>query len=168
MSAWTTRPETSQDVADVRRVLQAAFPTAEEADLVDALRRDAAWLPGLAWVAEEPGGRVVGYALLTRCHVGEVPALALAPVAVLPAFQRRGVGEAVTAAALRAAERAGERLVIVLGHPEYYPRFGFTRASRFGIGVSFEVPDEALMALVLNEGAEVPRGVVRYPAPFGV
>jgi predicted N-acetyltransferase YhbS len=168
VSAWTTRPETSQDVADVRRVLQAAFPTAEEADLVDALRRDAAWLPGLAWVAEEPGGRVVGYALLTRCHVGEVPALALAPVAVLPAFQRRGVGEAVTAAALRAAERAGERLVIVLGHPEYYPRFGFTRASRFGIGVSFEVPDEALMALVLNEGAEVPRGVVRYPAPFGV
>lgn len=168
MSAWTTRPETSQDVADVRRVLQAAFPTAEEADLVDALRRDAAWLPGLAWVAEEPGGRVVGYALLTRCHVGEVPALALAPVAVLPAFQRRGVGEAVTAAALRAAERAGERLVIVLGHPEYYPRFGFTRASRFGIGVSFEVPDEALMALVLNEGADVPRGVVRYPAPFGV
>ncbi|GLZ11894.1 N-acetyltransferase [Actinomadura sp. NBRC 104425] len=170
MSAWTTRPETFRDVADVRRVLQAAFPTAQEAELVDALRRDAAWLPGLAWVAEEPGGRVVGYALLTRCHVGEppAPALALAPVAVLPAFQRRGVGEAVTAAALHAAEQAGERLVIVLGHPEYYPRFGFTRASRFGIGVSFEVPDEALMALVLDVGADVPRGVVRYPAPFGV
>ncbi|MEU6040484.1 N-acetyltransferase [Actinomadura sp. NPDC047616] len=168
MSGWKTRTETSQDAAGVRRVLRAAFPTAEEADLVEALRRDAAWLPGLAWVAEGPGGEVAGYALLTRCHVGDVPALALGPVAVLPAFQRRGVGEAVTTAALRAAKQRGERLVIVLGHPEYYPRFGFTRASGFGIGVSFEVPDEALMALVLAEGADVPRGVVRYPAPFGV
>jgi predicted N-acetyltransferase YhbS len=162
------RPETGQDAAAVRRVLVGAFPTAEEADLVEALRNDPAWLPGLSRVAETPAGEVVGYALLTRCHVGDAPAVALAPVAVLPGYQRQGVGDAVTRAVLRAARDRGERLVVVLGHPAYYPRFGFVRASTLGIGVSFEVADEALMALVLDDTAPVPSGTVRYPAPFGM
>jgi putative acetyltransferase len=171
-TAWRTRPETAADTAAVRRVLLAAFPTAEEADLVDALRADPAWLPGLSWVAEDLDGRVAGYALLTRCTVGGAPALALAPVAVPPGHQRRGAGSAVTRAALRAAAGHGERLVVVLGHPEYYPRFGFVPASRLGIRAGFEVPDEALMALVLDgsrgEAGAVPSGTIRYAAPFGV
>ncbi|MQY08826.1 GNAT family N-acetyltransferase [Actinomadura macrotermitis] len=168
MTGWKTRPETTGDAAAIRRVVAAAFPTAEEADLVEALRSDPAWLPGLSWVAESPGGEVVGHALLTRCQVGDADALALAPVSVLPAYQRGGVGGTVVEAALAAARARGERLVVVLGHPEYYPRFGFVRASSLGIGVSFDVPDEALMALVLDGSGPVPSGIVRYPAPFGV
>ncbi|WP_067464753.1 GNAT family N-acetyltransferase [Actinomadura macra] len=166
--AWKVRPETGADTAAVRRVVLAAFPTPLEADLVDALRADAAWLPGLSFVAETSGGEVGGYALLTRCRVGGDEALALAPVAVLPSHQRTGAGGAAVRAALDAAAGRGERLVVVLGHPEYYPRFGFGRASRLGITAPFEVPDEALMALVFSGAGPVPAGTIEYPAPFGV
>lgn len=168
VSDWRTRPETELDVQAVREVILAAFPTPEEADLVDNLRRDAAWLPGLSWVTETPHGDVAAFALLTRCHVGDGQALALAPVAVLPEHQRKGAGGAVTRAALQAARDLGESLVVVLGHPEYYPRFGFVQASRMGIRASFEVPDEALMALAFDGSAPVPAGTIRYAAPFGV
>ncbi|RFS83881.1 N-acetyltransferase [Actinomadura spongiicola] len=185
---WTVRPETPQDRAAVRAVVAAAFPTPAEADLVEALRGDAAWVPGLSMVTEpqvaEPqvagapdGGPaeitgVAGYALATRCRVGGVDALALGPVAVAPEAQSRGCGGAVVrgvldAAAARAAG-GGERLVVVLGHPEYYPRFGFVRASTLGVSVAFEVPDEALMVMVLDGPGPVPSGPVAYPAPFGV
>lgn len=175
-ATWDTRPETPEDVAAIRRINLVAFPAPDEADLVDTLRQDAdAWIPGLSWVAAEPGGGTpVAYALLTRCHVdGEDgaarPALALAPCAVLPPYQKRGAGTAVIRAALDAARAAGENLVIVLGHADYYPRFGFRPASRFGVRAAFEVPDEALMALTLqDDGGSVAPGTVRYPAAFGV
>ncbi|AJC60324.1 acetyltransferase [Streptomyces sp. 769] len=64
--------------------------------------------------------------------------------------------------------RQGEGLVVVLGHPDYYPRFGFVPASRFGIRAPFDVPDEALMALVPDASHAVPSGVIRYAAAFGV
>ncbi|WP_030251883.1 GNAT family N-acetyltransferase [Streptomyces violens] len=173
-TSWSTRPEAPDDAAAVRKVNLAAFPTAEEADLVDALRADPdAWLDGLSWVAQAPDGTVAAYALLTRCHIGGEPALALAPCAVLPAHQRRGAGSAAIRAALDAARERGERLVVVLGHPEYYPRFGFRPASRWGISAPMEVPDEAMMALPLDApGAEsarpVPAGVIQYAAAFGL
>ncbi|GAA1454279.1 N-acetyltransferase [Nocardiopsis tropica] len=165
---WNTRVETDTDIAAVRAVNTAAFDTAEEADLVDALRTDPSWIDGLSVVSTTPDGTPVGYALLTRCHVGDVPALCLGPCAVLPEYQRTGAGSAAIRAALDAARRQGERFVIVLGHPEYYPRFGFTRASAYGIGLSIEVPDEALMALTLDAGHPLPGGTVRYAAPFGI
>lgn len=167
--SWTTRAETPADVTAVSAVNLAAFPTAEEAGLAEALRRDPlAWLPGLSVVAEAPDGTVAGHALLTRCHVGDVPALALAPCAVLPDFQRQGAGSAAIRTALAAARDQGENLVLVLGHPEYYPRFGFTPASAFGIRAPFEAPDEAMMALALDPARPVPEGTIRYPAPFGI
>ncbi|UYQ65763.1 bifunctional class I SAM-dependent methyltransferase/N-acetyltransferase [Streptomyces peucetius] len=166
---WRTRPETAADVPAVRAVNAAAFPTAAEADLVDALRRDdGAWLPGLSYVAEAPDGSVAAYALLTRCRIGGAPALALAPVATAPRHQRQGAGRAVVRAVLDAARVRGEGPVVVLGHPEYYPRFGFEVASRHGIGASFEVPEEALMVLSLDGSGDVPRGTVGYAAAFGV
>ncbi|WP_406864062.1 N-acetyltransferase [Streptomyces sp. HUAS MG47] len=166
---WRTREETAADVAAVHAINAAAFETAAEAELVDALRADPdAWLPGLSYVVEAPDGTVAGYALITRCTVGGEPAAALAPVSVAPAHQRQGAGDAVVRAVLDAARRRGERLVLVLGHPEYYPRFGFVPASGYGIRPGFTVPDEAMMALVLEDSRPLPAGMIHYPAAFGV
>ncbi|GAA5049928.1 GNAT family N-acetyltransferase [Nocardia callitridis] len=164
---WITRAETDADIPAIREINLAAFDTAEEADLVDALRDDPAWLDDLSILSAAPDGKPVGYALLTRCHVDDTPALCLGPCAVPPEYQRTGAGSAAIRAALGAAEQAGEHLVIVLGHPTYYPRFGFTRASDYGIRLSIEVPDEALMALSLDS-EPLPGGTVRYAAPFGI
>ncbi|WP_029089273.1 GNAT family N-acetyltransferase [Brevibacterium album] len=169
MSTWTTRTETPDDIAAVRAVNLAAFPSAEEADLVDALRADAsAWIEGLSTVALDKTGAVAGHALLTRCTVGGEPALALAPCAVLPERQRSGAGSAAIRAGLAAAAEQGENLVVVLGHAEYYPRFGFRPASGLGVTAPFEVPDEAFMALLLHPDRPAPRGAIAYPPAFGV
>ncbi|BBC36151.1 hypothetical protein SGFS_074450 [Streptomyces graminofaciens] len=171
-TSWITRAETGADVPAIRTAVATAFGRTEEADLVEALRADAAWIDGLSIVTTEEDGTVVGHALLTRCHIGETPALCLGPVAVLPERQKTGAGSAAIRAALTAAKDMGERFVVVLGHPTYYPRFGFSRASRYGIGLTIDVPDEALMALALAEADAdadaLPSGTVRYAAPFGI
>ncbi|MGN5237154.1 MULTISPECIES: GNAT family N-acetyltransferase [unclassified Rhodococcus (in: high G+C Gram-positive bacteria)] len=164
---WISRAETDAEIPAIREINLAAFDTAEEADLVDALRADPAWIDGLSIVSAGPDGKPVGYALLTRCHVDDTQALCLGPCAVLPEHQNTGAGAAAIRAALEAAEQAGENFVIVLGHPNYYPRFGFTRASEYGIRLSIDVPDEALMALSLS-AEPLPSGTVRYAAPFGI
>jgi putative acetyltransferase len=167
-TAWATRPEIADDISAIRDVNRAAFPTAEEAALVEALRASDAWIEGLSIVAQDREGTVVGHALLSRCHVDGAPALALAPCAVLPRLQGSGAGSAAIRAGLDAARAKGENLVLVVGHAEYYPRFGFTPASELGIRARFDVPDEAMMALALEPDAEVARGTIAYPAPFGV
>lgn len=164
---WLTRAETEADIPTVRAIDLAAFDTPLEADLVDALRTDASWIDGLSVVATDESGEVVGHALLTRCHIDDTPALCLAPVAVRPEYQKTGAGSAAVRAVLKAAEDMGEHFVTVLGHPAYYPRFGFQRASAHGIGLSIEVPDEAMMAMSLD-GHPLPSGTVRYAAPFGI
>lgn len=121
-AARSVRPERPGDEAGVRAVTEAAFPTAEEAQLVDRLRADrTAWLPGLSWVAVDDAGRIIAHSLLTRCQVGGAAATALAPCSVDPAQQHRGVGSAVIRAYLAAAVERGEDLVLVLGHPELLP-----------------------------------------------
>ncbi|GEB59655.1 bifunctional class I SAM-dependent methyltransferase/N-acetyltransferase [Streptomyces gardneri] len=168
------REESAEDAPRVWRVVSTAFgsveaPSETEADLVDNLRLDAeAWLPGLSYVAEAPDGTIAAHALITRCRVNGAPAAALAPVSVAPEYQRTGAGQAVVRAVLDAARLRGEPLVLVMGHPEYYPRFGFVRASEYGIKPGFEVPDEVMMALVLDAAAPVPSGTLVYPAAFGV
>ncbi|UGT43919.1 N-acetyltransferase [Nocardia yamanashiensis] len=164
---WSTRTETPTDIPAVRQIVLAAFDTPEEADLVDALRADSAWLPGLSMVATDPSDTPVAHALLTRCHIGDTPALCLAPVAVLPQHQSTGAGHAVTTALLHAAAEQGEQFVVVLGHPHYYPRFGFRNALAHGIRLSIDIPADALMALSLT-GAPLPTGTVRYAPPFGI
>jgi putative acetyltransferase len=169
MTTWSTRPETPADIPAIHAIVADAFPTEAEADLVDALRADPhAWIDGLSVLAVDEAGTPAGHALLTRCHVGDAPALALAPCSVLPARQRTGAGSAAIVAVLDAAREQGENLVVVLGHADYYPRFGFTRASGFGITASFDVPDEALMALALDPSRPIPAGQIRYATAFGV
>ncbi|MBB6347099.1 putative N-acetyltransferase YhbS/trans-aconitate methyltransferase [Nonomuraea muscovyensis] len=168
-TSWITRPETAADLAQIREVNLAAFPTSHEADLVEALRADSqAWIPGLSWVTEAPDGSIAGFALFTRCHVDGSAALTLGPCAVRPEYQRSGAGSAAIRAGLQAAREQGENLVLVLGHAEYYPRFGFTPASGYAIRPPFEVEDKYMMALVFDPNVSVPTGTIRYPAAFGV
>ncbi|PZG12335.1 GNAT family N-acetyltransferase, partial [Micromonospora craterilacus] len=161
MTTLRLRPEDPADTGAVRRVLAAAFArpdvaTPPEVRLVDELRGSDAWLPELAMVAEY-GGEIVGYALLTRVVVGSdggsTAALALGPVAVAPHRQRIGLGSAVVQAAVEAATELGERLVVVLGDPAYYRRFGFSRADRQGLTSPWSGLGEPWQALVLPPSA---------------
>ncbi len=168
--ALIVRPETVGDEAAVADVNEDAFERPDEAALVASLRRGRAYLPGLSLVAEVLG-TIVGHILFTRLHVGtgRTPGLALAPMAVRKAHQRRSVGSALVREGLRAATMCGEAFAIVVGHPEYYPRFGFLPASRFGIQAPFEVRDEALMALELRpDGLRGVSGLIEWAPEFGL
>ncbi|MEU4214801.1 N-acetyltransferase [Actinoplanes sp. NPDC026623] len=153
------RAERADDVPGVRGVLLAAFGTDAEARLVETLRPGHAWLPDLCVVAEE-NGAVVAFALLSRIMVGGERGLALGPVGVLPDLQKRGLGSAVIREGLRRATAAGERLVLVLGDPAYYGRFGFVPAAPFGITSEWSSFGDAWQVLALNPVE------ARYPAPW--
>jgi putative acetyltransferase len=159
------RPEEPGDIPGIRAVLRAAFETSAEADLVDALRGGDAWLPGLSAVAVEDRA-VVAYALLSRILIagpgGDRPALALGPVAVLPDRQKQGYGSAVIREALRRA--AGAEVVVVLGDPAYYGRFGFVPGARFGITGPWASFGDAWQVLPLRDG--VAPGETVYPRPW--
>jgi len=126
--------------------------------------------PGAA--PREAGRRVVGHALFTRVTVmseygEEVGLLGLAPVAVLPSHQGRGIGTLLIEAALERLRAEGHPAVVVLGHPAYYPRFGFVPAGNFGLRSELEAPDEAFMAVELSAGALAGvRGIVRFRPEF--
>lgn len=166
------RVERSSDpaeVAAIRAVVRRAFGQEDEADLLDALRADPAWLPDLALVAllgPSPGGRVVGHVAGTRLDVGGGAAVALAPLAVDPDHQRRGVGSALVQAQLAAARGLGERLVVVVGDPAYYSRFGFRPARELGVTGPYDDAGDAFQALPLAGGPAV-SGWTTYAAPFG-
>ncbi|WIM68533.1 N-acetyltransferase [Corynebacterium breve] len=167
-NAFSVRPEVPSDVDQIRMVNLDAFPGRGEAELVDKLRRSGSWIPEFSVIAESHG-KVIGHALATRCYIGGHSALALAPCAVLREHQHQGVGTAVIRALLEKAEQLGECFVIVLGHPEYYPRFGFQPAVQRGISLSIEVPEEALMILKLGDvSLDYPTGQVVYDPAFGI
>ena len=159
------RPEDDADFGAIRAVNREAFGTVAEADLVDALRAngDAA----LSLVAENDSG-VVGHILFShlpiRTSARDVAALALAPMSVLPRWQRRGVGSVLVRTGLDRCREAGFEAVVVLGHPTYYPRFGFSTRLAAPLEAPFSGP--AFMALDLVPGALTGGGVVRYPGAF--
>lgn len=155
------RPETAGDADAVRAVHVAAFPTPLEARLVDALR--AAGKAVISLVAELDDA-VVGHVLFSPVSVarGARRGLGLAPVAVLPRVQRRGVGSRLIGAGLAAAAALGQDFVVVLGEPDYYQRFGFATASRFGLLNAYGV-DAPFMALAVHaDGFEGVSGLVSY------
>lgn len=161
------RNETPADVAAVREVNLAAFESSAEADLVDALRGHI--FPYVSLVADDKG-IVAGHILFTPVHLPGHPRarlMALAPMAVRPEYQRSGVGSALVVEGLRQAREAGAGAVVVLGHPAYYPRFGFVPASRHGIRSVYEVPDEAYLVVELQPGhLDGLAGTVQYHAAF--
>ncbi|MFG1653207.1 GNAT family N-acetyltransferase [Micromonospora sp. NPDC049275] len=177
------RRETPADADAIRAVHAAAFATTTgeaapveatplgalpvEATLVDALRADEGWLPAYSLVAIDSDGQVVGHVVATRGRVGgESVALGLGPLGVLPGWQRRGVGTALMHAVLGAAEARDEPLVVLLGHPEYYPRFGFRPAVELGVTPPQPWGPRYFMARPLTAWRKSIRGEFRYARPF--
>ena len=146
------RAERQEDIPDVYAVNAAAFPTESEAKLVDSLRDTAK--PLISLVADD-GDALVGHIMFSPVTLDSAPdarLYGLAPMAVTPEKQNRGIGSALVESGLESCRNLGAGAVVVLGHPEYYPRFGFEKASSHGIGCEFDVPNEAFMALELAPG----------------
>lgn len=165
------RKETMKDYSSVEKVITQAFLCAEhtdgnEAQLVAALRKSEAFIPELSLVAER-NGEIIGHILLTKAHVQQVPVLALAPLAVSPNQQRKGVGKALVQQALQIAKQLGYDYAVVLGG-SYYRHFGFIPASTLGILPPFDVPDEYFMAKELKSDAAELSGVMQYAPEFGI
>ncbi len=162
------RLERSRDLQAIRHVNTLAFERGDEADLVDALR-DAAdpYISLVALQDEEVVGHIV-FTAMTLVDGPSFPRIAgLAPMAVLPSLQNRGVGSMLVEAGLAHCRDEGFQAVAVLGHPTFYPRFGFLPASRFGLRSEYEVPDEVFMAMELEEKAlDKVSGLLRYHAAF--
>ena len=161
------RAEKECDREAVRAVNISAFETTSEADLVDALRQQVQ--PVISLVAEE-NGEVVGHILFSPVSLSGHPnfkVMGLAPMAVAPSHQKKGAGSALVQAGLEQCTQLGFVAVVVLGHPEYYPRFGFSPASQFGIESEYDVPDEVFMAMELRpEALSGKTGGVRYHSAF--
>jgi putative acetyltransferase len=166
------REERPEDIGAIRKVNEEAFTQAfgqaHEADLVDRLRKSC---PGLQSIVAMKGDIVVGHILFSPVKIeGDriVEGMGLAPMAVLPKFQRQGIGTRLVQAGIEMLKNRSWPFIIVLGHPEYYPRFGFERASHKGIRSQWDgVPDEAFMILILDEKTmESVSGVARYRSEF--
>lgn len=163
------RNEQAVDVPAIRRVNELAFGRADEAILVDAVR--ASGKATVSLVATD-GSEVVGHILFSPVTIeaagGALSIVGLAPMAVLPERQRGGIGSMLVRAGLERCGALGHSAAVVLGHPEYYPRFGFAPASRFGIRSEYAAPDEAFLAIELRPGAlDAAAGRARYAEEFG-
>ena len=161
------RNEQEQDFTAVHSLNTEAFGSPAEADLVNALRKDAR--PVVSLVAEE-NGIVVGHIMFSPVNLSghpDVQIMGLAPMAVSPAHQNRGIGSALVRAGLEECQRLGFGAVVVLGHPAYYPRFGFAPAKPSGIRCAYDAPDDAFMMLELRPGyLRGKSGTISYHAVF--
>lgn len=176
------RAETTEDHGFVRLINELAFGQPNEADLVDALRKNARPYVSLVAVVDAHDApksdklprcrRVVGHIFFSPVSIetgsGDFTAMGLAPMAVLPELQNQGIGSRLVREGLIECRRLGENIVVVLGHPNYYPRFGFVPASWKGLRSEYDVPDEVFMVTELTEGALAGRrGLVMYHPEFG-
>ena len=169
------RQENQQDIKAVESLIKRAFAGLEFSDhtehlLVTRLRKSEAFVPELSLVAESSQG-IIGHILLTKIIIsglaGQCPSLAMAPVSVMPEFQNRGIGSRLINAGHRCAAEQGFESVVVLGHPGYYPKFGYRPASDFGISFPFDVPAAHCMVVELVAGAlTAVSGQVVYPPEF--
>jgi putative acetyltransferase len=162
--------ETNDDLVSIREVVTAAFGQTDEAKLIEVIRNSQNFIPELSIVAVEDG-EVLGHILFSAIGIeaqGQiVPALALAPLAVTPNCQRQGIGSQLIQNGLSKCRQLDHSIVVVVGHPHYYGRFGFQKASQFSLHSSISFPDEVFMVLELKPGAlSNISGTVRYPAYF--
>jgi putative acetyltransferase len=160
------RDEKPDDVAAIREVNRQAFDQDLEGRIVDALRANGA--ATLSLVAVD-GGAVVGHIMFSSLSVGTVAGVGLGPMAVLPSHQRQGIGSRLVEAGLERLRNAGYPFVVVLGHPSFYPRFGFEPAAAHGVTCEWDVPSEAFMVNILNPAVSGNlRGGAQYRAEFSM
>ena len=162
------RCENRCDYQAIAKLYQLAFERESEANLVDSIRLSERYIPELALVAELDGA-VVGHILFSYIDIlGQETkqVLGLAPLAVQPEFQRQGIGSALVRVGLEAAAVRGESLVIVLGHPQFYSRFGFESSVNYGISSPFLAPPGSFMVKPLKNYHSRYRGKVIYPPAF--
>lgn len=145
------RAERPEDIPAIRRVNEEAFGQPLEARLVEQLRANGGITLSLVAVVDD---RIVGHLLFSPVKVSsghdEVMGVGLGPVAVLPEYQRQGIGTKLINEGIGGMREAGSPFIVVLGHAEYYPRFGFVPASRYGVRCQWEVPDDVFMLLPLD------------------
>lgn len=166
------RQETPDDFKEVFEVNQIAFGQENEAKLVDALRNNpTVFVPKLSIVAVD-NNKIVGHILFTKINIKDDKgnlneSLGLAPMAVRPELQKRGIGRQLIRQGLKVAEELGFKSVIVLGHEHYYPKFGFEPADKWNIKAPFDVPSNVFMAIELvKDGLKYISGTVIYPKEF--
>ncbi|MCD6106616.1 MAG: N-acetyltransferase [Caldisericaceae bacterium] len=163
------RKEEEKDYKQVYEVNKLAFQQENESILIEKIRKGENFIPDLSLVAEIDN-RIVGHILFSKIKiVGDsiFESIALAPMAVIPAFQKQGVGSKLIKKGMAKAKELGFDSIIVLGHKDYYPKFGFERASKWNIKCPFKVPEEAFMAIALTKKAlEDKAGTVKYPDEF--
>jgi len=161
------RTEEEKDRAAVYAVNAAAFETPREAKLVDALRQRAE--PTISLVAEG-SENVVGHIMFSPVSLtghAEAKIMGLGPMAVAPTHQRRGIGSMLVPAGLEVCKQMGFGAVVVLGHPKFYPRFGFAPSSRFGIKCEYDVPEEVFLVVELQPGyLSGASGTIHYHPAF--
>lgn len=166
------RQEEIKDYKIVYSVIKKAFSCAQHTDgnehnLVDALRISKAFIPELSLVAEI-NGKIVGHIMFTKANIDNNVVLALAPLSVLPEYQKKGVGTALIKEGHKIAKKLGYGYSIVLGSEKYYPKTGYLPANRFGIKPSFDVPEENFMVYKINKDAFNIHGIVKYAKEFGI
>ncbi|MGG7057284.1 GNAT family N-acetyltransferase [Clostridium nigeriense] len=169
------RKEETKDYEKVEKVIEESFKTAkftdnDEHNLVRRLRKSAEFVKELSLIAED-NNKIVGHILLTKAFIKDdnrvCETLALAPLAVLPDYQNRGIGKSLINMSIEKARDMGYKSIVVLGHENYYPKFGFKKASDYGIKAPFEVPDEAYMILELTPNTlNGVNGIVEYSKAF--
>ena len=168
----TIRKENVDDYEAVYNVIKTAFETAEhsdgnEQDLVVVLRKSNNFIPKLSLVAID-NDKIVGYILFTKIKIGENQQLPLAPLGLLPEYQRQGIGSKLITEGHRIAKKLGYHYSIVLGSENYYPKFGYVPAIEYGIEAPFDVPSKNFMAIKLNESNVEIKGIVKYAKEFGI
>lgn len=166
------RKAETKDYETIYSLVQQAFGSAEHADgneqdLVNLLRKSDAFIPELSLVAER-SGKIVGHIMFTKAKAGNEDVLALAPLSVLPEYQKKGIGTALIKEGHRIAGGLGYGYSVVVGSEKYYPQMGYLPADKFGIKPPFEVSNENFMAYKLKEDAPDVNGIMKYAKEFGI
>jgi predicted N-acetyltransferase YhbS len=164
------REETSEDYSDIKLINDLAFGQKQEGELIANLRIRPEYIKELSLVACS-GKKIVGHILFFPVTISAngsaIETISLGPMSVLPEFQKKGVGGALIINGMKKAEKMGYKSIVVLGHPGYYPKFGFSRSSLWRIKAPFDAPDEAMMAIELIPGSlEFGGGIINYPGEF--
>jgi len=163
------RQEKPEDINDIQALNVRAFGQPQEASIIDKLRTDCEGLLSLVAMENE---RIVGHILFSPATIegqhGTIRGMALAPMAVLPEMQRQGIGTQLVQTGIEHLRKMQCPFIVVLGHPQYYPRFGFERASLYGIRCQWQdIPDEAFMILWLDKSTIIPvSGLAKYREEF--